>query len=149
MKVEHEIALPNITDEQVADMNGDILSPRDLRRRLENLSLSADAKSLLDELTGLVVRIGGRVVQLGRAVLTLALDLLRISPGAIFGAILGAVIAMFIASVPIFGAILGALLSPLLIAFGIAAGGIPDLMSGRIGERALEFIDRYRPLVAV
>ena len=146
--VEQEIEVPNFRESDLQNMNEGVASERDLHRRLDNLALSADAKAVLSKLMKCVVRVGQAVISIGRAVLTFALDLIKLSPTMIFGTVVATAVSALIASVPILGALLGPLLSPILLAFGLGMGALSDGLSGGLRDRLDVFIERYRPIVA-
>lgn len=52
-------------------------SKRDLRAKIDRLSLSADAKAVLNDILEVVIDVGGRVISVGRQVLTFVLDMMR------------------------------------------------------------------------
>lgn len=129
------------------EMNSHLLSSRDLARALENISLSADAKLIIEKVKNVTLDVGGKIVNIGNAILGFALELLKLSPTTIFGALIGGIMGILIASVPVFGALLGPILAPLLMAFGIGSGAVADIMSGGLGDRIRAFADLYSPLV--
>ena len=112
----------------------------DLRKRLDRLHLSADAKSVMADLLDASVRIGKRVVSIGRKVISLALGLIRTFPNTAFGAVIAVIVAALLTSIPLLGAVLGSIIGPLLVAFGLTSGALSDIRDGKIGERVDEFV---------
>lgn len=110
-------------------------SKRVLRDRIDRLSMSADAKALLNDLLDVVIDVGGRVIAAGRQILAFIFELAGRFPNTTFGVIVAFVVSSLIASIPLLGLALGPLLSPLLLAFGLAAGAITDLKDAPLRER--------------
>ncbi|NBB40114.1 MULTISPECIES: hypothetical protein [Sphingomonadaceae] len=113
-------------------------SKRVLRDQIERLSISADAKALLNDLLDVVIEVGGRVIAAGRQILAFIFDLVRRFPNTTFGVIVALVVSSLITSIPLLGLILGPLLSPLLLAFGLVAGAIADLKDAPLRARVVD-----------
>lgn len=113
-------------------------SKRVLRDQIERLSISADAKALLNDLLDVVIEVGGRVIAAGRQILAFIFDLVRRFPNTTFGVIVALVVSSLITSIPLLGLILGPLLSPLLLAFGLVAGAIADLKDAPLRARVAD-----------
>lgn len=108
---------------------------RKLRRRIEELSLSADIKALLLDLAQITIRAGRAVLQLGRQILTLVFDIVRRFPNTTFGVVVSVAVSMLIGSVPFVGAVLTPFLAPLMIAFGLTKGMVADLANAGWADR--------------
>jgi hypothetical protein len=115
---------------------------RALRDRIDRLSVSADAKALLNDLLEMAIDVGGRIIDVGRRILAFIFDLVERFPNTTFGVIVALVVSTLIASIPLLGLVLGPLLSPLLLAFGLAAGAIADLKDAPLRAR-LGALERY------
>lgn len=117
---------------------------RALRDRIDRLSVSADAKALLNDLLEMAIEVSGRVIDAGRRILAFVFDLVERFPNTAFGVIVALVVSTLIASIPLLGLVLGPLLSPLLLAFGLAAGAIADLkdapLRARVGALERHFV---------
>ena len=113
-------------------------SKRVLRDQIERLSISADAKALLNDLLDVVIEVGGRVIAAGRQILAFIFDLVQRFPNTTFGVIVALVVSSLIASIPLLGLVLGPLLSPLLLAFGLLAGAIADLKDAPLRARVAD-----------
>lgn len=144
----------DVTDELrewIDEMNDDtrltlfdaLPTKRDLRSRIDRLSLSADAKAVLNDILEVVVDVGGRVISVGRQVLTFVLDMMRRYPNTAFGLIVALVISTLIASIPLLGIVLGPLMAPLLLAFGLAAGAVADLKDAPMRARVAQLEEYY------
>lgn len=138
-----ELTTPELTRIQVG-----VKSDRSIRRALENLSITADQKAILNRLMSTTVQVGQALLQIGRAVVSFVMDLIKIAPTTTFGTILGLTLSTLVSSIPVLGLVLGPLLSPILIAFGVSVGAFADMKGGQVGEKLDEFVDRYRPLTA-
>lgn len=110
-------------------------SKRALRDRIDRLSVSADAKALLNDLLDVVMDVGGRIIDAGRRILAFIFDLVERFPNTTFGVIVALVVSTLVASIPLLGLVLGPLLAPLLLAFGLAAGAIADLKDAPLRAR--------------
>lgn len=115
-------------------------SAADVRRYLDRLELSADAKSVLRQTADVTLRIGDRIVAIGRKIIAVALSLVRISPNAVFGVVMALIVSTLVAAVPVVGGLLAALVGPLLMAFGLTMGAVIDMKTGLIATRLDEFI---------
>lgn len=108
---------------------------RVLRDRIDRLSVSADAKALLNDLLEIALDVGGRVIDAGRRILAFIFDLVERFPNTTFGVIVALVVSTLIASIPLLGLALGPLLSPSFLAFGLAAGAIADIKDAPLRAR--------------
>lgn len=116
---------------------------RDLRAQIDRLSLSADAKAVLNDILEVAIEVSGRVISVGRQVLTFALDMMQRYPNTTFGLIVALVISTLISSIPLLGVVLGPLIAPLLLAFGLAAGALADLKDGPMRARVAQLEEYY------
>lgn len=119
-------------------------SRRALLDRIDQLSISADAKLLLADLLTATIDIGGRLIEAGRRILAFILEMARQFPGTVFGVAL----SMLIASIPLLGGLLGPLLAPLLIAFGLGSGALSDLKDGALRQRVAALEAEFRAITA-
>jgi hypothetical protein len=122
-----EITTPELSAEQTAEFNIGILSRREIHRRLEQLDISADAKSLVMKLVDVSVSIGQTILSIGRKILTAILSLSKEYPNTTFGLVAGSVVSALVASIPLIGALISPILTPLFLAFGIASGAMNDM----------------------
>src|SRR6218665_1498530 len=122
-------------------MNAQELAPtalpsmRDIRRRLEQMDISADAKVTLLKLAETVTTVGSMIVQIGRRIVAFALDLIRQFPHIGFCVMVAVILSSLISAIPLFGAILSPFIGPLLIAAGVAAGAAMEIQEGGLRER--------------
>lgn len=119
-----------------------------LVRSVEQLDISADAKSILINMADITARAGETVIAIGRQILGFIFDLFRQFPNSSFGLIAGFVVGTLIAAIPFVGAALAAVFTPLLMALGLAKGAVADLGSAEIRSRMTDFENRLRLLAA-
>ena len=98
-----------------------------IREIIDQLGVSADAKSALYSVSRVTVRAGQTIVKIGRKIIDIIVTLFEEFPNAGFGAIFGAIIGFLVSTIPIFGQIFGPLLTPIFISFGIVMGAITDI----------------------
>ncbi|MDE4063693.1 hypothetical protein [Phaeobacter gallaeciensis] len=106
-----------------------------LKKRLDNLAISADAKSLLFTLIKSTIKVGTVVVKIGRKFLDLIITILADFPTATTGAIFGAILGHLIGSIPVVGLVFGPFIGPLAIALGFAVGGLQDFSNRAMAQR--------------
>ena len=123
-----------------------VLSKAELGRKIDQLSLSADAKAILSQISEASAKVGEQIIHVGRHVLSFIFDLVRQFPNTTFAAIAGFAISALIASIPFVGATLAAFLGPLLIALGIARGAVADMANSAITSRVAAFEMQLRGL---
>jgi len=121
------------SEDEIRDLLSFDLSEETLKKRLDALAISADAKSVLFTIAKTTIRVGSMVLKIGRKVLDIITNILTEFPMASTGTIFGAIFGYLITSVPVIGIIFGPFLGALAIAFGFAVGAIQDL-----GNKALE-----------
>ena len=118
-------------------------SRRELQRRIDNLALPSEHKLALTRVSELTARIGEQVVDIGRRIIAFAFELARQFPGLTFAILLALVINALLAGVPLLGPLLQPLFAPILLAAGVAIGGLSDLyegdMRGRVDNLVIEF----------
>ena len=120
-------------EHEIRDLLSFDLSEDALKKRLDALELSADAKSVLFTIAKTTIRVGSLVVKVGRKVLDIITKILAEFPMASTGTIFGAIFGYLVSSVPIIGFVFGPFIGALAIAFGFAVGAMQD-----IGNKALE-----------
>lgn len=121
------------SEDEIRDLLSFDLSEDTLKKRIDALAISADAKSLLFTIAKTTIRVGSMVVKIGRKVLDIITAILAEFPMASTGTIFGAIFGYLVTSVPIIGFVFGPFIGALAIAFGFAVGAIQD-----IGNKALE-----------
>ena len=122
-------------EQEIRDLLSFDLSEEALRKRIDRLDISADAKSWLFTLARKTIRVGQAVVQIGRKVLDLVITLLSEFPMTATGTMMGVIFGILLGNVPILGVVLGPILGPLAIAMGFAMGSIQDLSNKALERR--------------
>ncbi len=140
----------HLDDDAIADFNTFEFAREEVRRRIDNLDVSADVKVRLhsiQEKTIEVMTVAGRVViRIGRKILDVVLWLLREFPNATFGVVFGLVVGFLVGQVPIIGFLIGPLVTVILTAFGFVHGMAQDLREKPIGRRTVELCSRFSAL---
>ena len=134
--------------EDIRDLLNFDLSEEALKTRLDRLSVSADAKSLLFTIAKATITVGRSIVRIGRKVLDTILSVLEAFPMATTGAIFGAVFGVLIGSVPIIGVVLGPLVSALAVAMGFALGAVQDFSNMALERRFKSAMSEFDGLKA-
>jgi len=120
-------------EDEIRDLLSFDLSEDALKKRLNALAISADAKSMLFTIAKTTIKVGSMVLKIGRKILDIVTAILGEFPMASTGTVFGAIFGYLVTSVPIIGLIFGPFVGTLAIAFGFASGAMQDL-----GNRALE-----------
>lgn len=106
-----------------------------IKKYLDQSSLSSDLKSVIYNVAQYTVTIGGKIIAIGRRILEIAIGLVKKYPNTALGAVVGAVIGTLVigplGSITIAGvapfAGLAALLSKILVLLGVGKGFIDDI----------------------
>lgn len=125
------------------------LPSRKIADLIERTNLSADMKSLLNDIAQVTVKVGGKLVTIGRKILSVAFELVKLFPTITFGAIAALVISALIAKIAIIGSVVSAFLSPLLLLIGVGKGALMDLSNPKLDEKISTFIDSIAALKEV
>lgn len=136
-----DVAAESIDD--IKDLLAFDLSPDALKKKLDRLDISADAKSILFTIAKTSIRVGTVVVQLGRKVLDLVIGLLSEFPNATKGAIIGGLFGVLVSAVPLIGLVLGPLLTPLAVALGFLNGVWEDIGDKAMARRIASEVKRF------
>lgn len=123
------------SEDDIRDLLSFDLSEDALKKRLNALDISADAKSLLFTIAKTTIRVGSVVVKIGRKVLDSITGILAQFPMASAGTVFGAIFGYLVSSVPIIGFVFGPFLGPLAIAFGFAMGAMHDFNNKALERR--------------
>jgi hypothetical protein len=143
---EFDADLEGVEHEAILNFFNIDLSDEALKRKINNLNISADAKSMLFSIAKGTVLIGQKILQIGRKILDVIFKIISDFPTMTAGAIICIVLSMLISSVPIIGFVFGPLLGPLLITFGIAVGVIEDLKNAALQRRITKTLADFETL---
>ena len=131
-----------LDDGAIVALNTCEFTKEQVERLIDNLNVSADAKSRLHSISGKsieVMTVAGKVViWIGRKILDIVAFLVREFPNATFGVILGLVVGYLIGLIPIIGFLFGPFIGKILAAFGLIQGGAQDLREKDVRRRVLE-----------
>jgi len=115
------------------------LSDSKIQRAIDNLSLSADQKAMISQISQFTLSIGKKVFSFGRKILELSLLFFKKYPATSFGLVVGLVVSSLIPggtikgfAVPIISS-LTALLKKLVILFAVGLGLKEDLKNSALG----------------
>lgn len=117
-----------------------------IRRKIDSMNVSADAKALLNNLLSASTKVGEVALRIGRKILDFVLTAVQTFPQLTFAALLGLVFAALFAMIPILGTLLSAIVTPLALALGIGLGVKAEIDSGDLHERIKQFASTFAPL---
>lgn len=135
---------------EIRDLLSFELSEGSLKKRIDALTISADAKSVLFTIAKTTIRVGSVVIKIGRKVLEVITTTLAEFPMTSTGTIFGAIFGFLVTSVPIIGFVLGPLVGALAIAFGFAIGAVQDFSDKALERRirsSIVFFETLKPKV--
>lgn len=133
------------TTDLITFVNKTERSDAQILRRIESLSLSADAKALLADLLKFGAEVGNAVLRIGRKILDFVLSLIQQFPKLGFAVVLAAVLAALFSMVPVLGGLLSPVLTPLALALGVSWGALKEYETGDLADRVQEFAARFAP----
>lgn len=136
------------TTDLITFLNSTERSDAQILRRIDSLSLSADAKALLADLLKFGTEVGNAVLRIGRKVLDFVLSLIQQFPHLGFAVVLAAVLAALLSMVPVLGGLLSPVLTPLSLALGVSWGALKESESGDLADRVKEFAAQFAPAAA-
>lgn len=124
------------------------MSEESIKRLIDGLDLSADAKSLLFKFSKATITVGQNVIKVGRKIIDLVCAVYKEYPSATFGVIFGAIVGFLVTSIPIIGTVLGPIFTLIAIAIGLVAGLIEDLKDKALKRKIEEINAKFSPLGA-
>jgi hypothetical protein len=116
----------------IADLD---FSDERIREIIDQLDVSADAKSSIYAVSRVTVKVGRTVVRIGRKILDVIVKLFEEYPNAGFGAIFGAIVGYLISTIPVFGQIIGPVVTPIFISLGLVIGAIKDISDSSLANK--------------
>ena len=140
----------HLDEDAIADFNTFEFTREQIRRLIDNLDVSADAKVRLysiQDMTIEAVTVAGKVaIRIGRKILDVVLSLLREFPHTTFGVIFGLVAGHLIGLIPVIGFLIEPLACIILAAYGFATGIPHDLREKAVVSRMVELCSRFTVL---
>ena len=119
-----------------------------IRRRIDALNVSADAKALLNDLLNMSTKIGEFTLRIGRKILDFVLSTIQTFPQLSFAVLVSLVLAALFALIPFIGPLLSPILTPLALALGISWGALKECAAPDLSERVSKFAAAFAPLKA-
>ena len=119
-----------------------------VKRTIDRLDISADAKSLLYGLSKATIVVGEYVIKIGRKILDYACKLLKEFPNTAFGVVIGAVAGSLFSAIPGLGQLLGPVIAPILVFLGFAGGVFLDFKDKMIGRTIAAHVAEQNRILA-
>ena len=137
-----------ITDEDISQWSTFEFSQSVMKRQIDNLSISADAKVAIHSFMKVTLQVGNAIVKIGRKIIDIVLYIYKQYPNASFGLLFGAIAGVLVAGIPVLGIILGGLTKSLLMLFGLGVGLKEDLKDKVIARKIAEKTSSFEHLKA-
>lgn len=106
-----------------------------VKRTIDGLNISADAKALLYTLSKTTIVVGERVLKIGRKILDYACKVFKEFTNTAFGLVLGGVAGALFAAIPGLGQLLGPIISPILVFLGFLGGVFLDFKDKMVSRQ--------------
>lgn len=135
-----------VSDDFIQSMSEIRLSDASIKKVIDELRISADAKLALHSLSSTTIRAGDHVLKIGRKIIDFICSIFREFPTASFGVIFGAIIGFLIAAIPILGIVLGPIVTPIAIALGIVLGLHEDIKDKALERKIAEINAKFSTL---
>jgi len=134
----------DVSSEFIESMSDFELSDDRIKRMIDNLNISADAKSMLYTFSKATIRAGEYVLKIGRKIIDFICLTFKQYPHASFATIFGGIVGFLLSAIPVIGVVLGALTSAILIAIGY----ISDIQEESLKRKIAEIASKFSPLKA-
>ncbi|WP_170560500.1 hypothetical protein [Ruegeria lacuscaerulensis] len=141
--------ISDVSSEELQSMASLGLSSGELKAKIDNLAISADAKALLFQVATKVIRVGETVIKIGQKILETVLEVIKTYPNTTFGVVFGAIAGTLISSIPVIGWVLGPIVTPILILFGMSAGAVMDISDKALERRVMSSLAEFDALKSV
>lgn len=145
---EFNIELDSVDSDFVESMSTFEMDEEKIKRLIDGLDISADAKSMLFSFSRVTIRAGEKIIKIGRKIIDYICRIYSEFPTASFGMVFGAIAGFLISSIPILGVVLGPLVTPILILLGMVAGLNEDLKDKLLARKVAEVNAKFKPLKA-
>lgn len=143
-----EFEAPNLNAETIEALNSETYTRKQTKRIIDNMNISADAKSLLSSIANTVIFVGEKIIQLGKKIIEIVMEMMKSFPNATFGMLLGLLLGTLVAAIPIIGVALGAFVTPIAAAFGLASGWMSDFQNATLKQKIMEAQQAFSPLAS-
>ena len=114
-----------------------------INNMIDNLSVSADIKSLLYAVSKATIKAGATIIKIGRKIIDFICKLYSEFPGASFGMIFGAIAGFLISTIPIIGVVLGPVVTPVLMGLGMVLGLHQDIKDKALVRKITEINAKF------
>ena len=136
------------SEDEIRDLLSFDLSEDALKKRINALAVSADAKSVLFTIAKTTIMVGSMVVKIGRKILDIITKIINEFPLASTGTIFGAIFGYLVTSVPVIGFVFGPFIGAIAIAFGFAVGAMQDISNKALERRVMSAVVSFDALRA-
>ena len=143
---EYQAEAENVTSDFLKFLTEFEMSEEGIKRLIDELDISADAKSLLFSFSNASFRAGEYVIKIGRKIIDLVCLVYKEYPSATFGVVFGAIAGFLVSSIPIIGFVLGPIVTPILLAIGLFGGLLEDLKDNNLKRKIEEISAKFSPL---
>jgi hypothetical protein len=143
---EYQAEAEGVDEVFVESMSYFDMADDEIKRFIDNLYLSADAKALLYKFARVTIRAGEYIIKIGRKILDFVFALYKQYPSATFGMIFGAIAGYLVSSIPIIGAVLGPIFTPIAITIGLIGGLVQDISDKELVRKITEINASFSPL---
>jgi hypothetical protein len=124
------------------------MSEEGVKRLIDGLDISADAKLLLLKFSKATITAGEYVVKLGRKIIDIVCTIYKAFPETSFQVIFWSIVGFLVSTIPIIGAVLGPVFTPILIAFGVYNGLMADVENETLKKTVSQIATLFSPLMA-
>ena len=138
----------NIDNEFVESMSIFDMAEGKIKKIIDELNISADAKSMLFSFSKVTIRAGEKIIQIGRKIIDYICRVFTEFPSASFGIVFGAIAGFLISFIPIIGVVLGPIFTPIAMILGLVGGLGEDLKDKALARRVAEINAKFNPLKA-
>jgi len=136
----------SITSEFISMMANFEMTDESIKRMIDNLDVSADAKLLLYKFSKATIKAGEYVLKIGRKIIDVICTVFKEYRHASFGMVFGAIAGLLISSIPIIGWVLGPIVTPILTVFGMLGGLYEDMKDKQLERKITEITAKFTPL---
>ena len=143
---EYQAEAEGVDEDFVESMSGFDMADDEIKRFIDNLNISADAKALLYKFARATIRAGEYIIKIGRKILDFVFKVYKQYPSATFGMIFGAIAGYLVSSIPIIGAVLGPIFTPIAITIGLIGGFAQDIKDKELERKIIEINAGFSPL---
>lgn len=135
-----------VTNDFIKSMSDFEMSEAGIKKLIDNLDISADAKCLLHSVSNITIRAGQFIITIGRKIIDFVCCVFKEYPSATFGMIFGGIVGFLVTSIPIIGIVLGPIVAPIAITLGLILGSYEDLKDKNLTRRITEINAKFSAL---